>query len=150
MTNHIECRIFHIHIKKRVTRVEKLLAEIEPEKKYPYQYICFRITEYRPDSYPDLVIADYRLAGEELGTEVVARLRHELGWAVPALLISGDSSTATLEVLRASGLEFLLKPVLPEELRAVSSRLIAAGRHAEHSAGGVSHLGRESAASARV
>jgi len=100
--------------------------------------------------YPDLVIADYRLAGEELGTEVVARLRHELGWAVPALLISGDSSTATLEVLRASGLEFLLKPVLPEELRAVSSRLIAAGRHAEHSAGGVSHLGRESAASARV
>jgi signal transduction histidine kinase len=82
--------------------------------------------------YPDLVIADYRLAADELGTEVVARLRHELGWAVPALLISGDSSTATLDVLRASGLEFLLKPVLPEELRAVSSRLVAAGRGASH------------------
>jgi hypothetical protein len=51
---------------------------------------------------------------------------------VPALLISGDSSTATLDVLRASGLEFLLKPVLPEELRAVSSRLVAAGRGASH------------------
>src|SRR5207237_8858456 len=85
--------------------------------------------------YPDLVIADYRLAGEELGTEVVARLRHELGWAVPALLISGDSSTATLDVLRASGLEFLLKPVLPEELKMVSSRLVAAGRAAVHPPG---------------
>jgi CheY-like chemotaxis protein len=82
--------------------------------------------------YPDLVIADYRLAADELGTDVVARLRHELGWAVPALLISGDSSTATLDVLRASGLEFLLKPVLPEELKAVSSRLVAAGRDAAH------------------
>ena len=85
--------------------------------------------------YPDLVIADYRLAGDELGTDVVARLRHELGWAVPALLISGDSSTATLDVLRASGLEFLLKPVLPEELKTVSSRLVAAGRAAVHPPG---------------
>ena len=85
--------------------------------------------------YPDLVIADYRLAGDELGTDVVARLRHELGWAVPALLISGDSSTATLDVLRASGLEFLLKPVLPEELKMVSSRLVAAERAAVHPPG---------------
>ena len=25
--------------------------------RYPYQFICFRITDYRPDSYPDLLIA---------------------------------------------------------------------------------------------
>jgi signal transduction histidine kinase/CheY-like chemotaxis protein len=100
--------------------------------------------------YPDLVIADYRLAADELGTDVVARLRHELGWAVPALLISGDSSTATLDVLRASGLEFLLKPVLPEELKAVSSRLVAAGRDAAHSAGGVAGEDRGALTTARV
>jgi signal transduction histidine kinase/FixJ family two-component response regulator len=100
--------------------------------------------------YPDLVIADYRLAGDELGTDVVARLRDELGWAVPALLISGDSSTATLDVLRASGVEFLLKPVLPEELRAVSSRLIAAGRDAAHSASGVARQDRGAVIAARI
>ena len=100
--------------------------------------------------YPDLVIADYRLAGNELGTDVVARLRHELGWAVPALLISGDSSTATLEMLRASGLEFLLKPVLPEELKAVSSRLVAAGRDAAHAAGGVARQDRGAGAVVRI
>jgi RNA polymerase sigma factor (sigma-70 family) len=36
---------------------EKLLAEIEPSREFPYQYVCFRITDYRPDSYPDLMIS---------------------------------------------------------------------------------------------
>jgi hypothetical protein len=69
---------------------------------------------------------------------------------VPALLISGDSSTATLDVLRASGLEFLLKPVLPEELKAVSSRLVAAGRDATHSAAGVAGQDRGAVAAAQI
>ncbi len=38
------------------TRAEKLLAEIDASKQYPYQYICFRVTEFRPDSYADLLI----------------------------------------------------------------------------------------------
>jgi signal transduction histidine kinase/FixJ family two-component response regulator len=77
------------------------------------------------EAYPDLLIADYRLAHDELGTDVVARLRRELGLAIPALLISGDSSAATLDALRNSGVDFLLKPVLPEELKAEAQRLLA-------------------------
>jgi RNA polymerase sigma factor (sigma-70 family) len=41
---------------EQLARAEKLLAELDPEKDYPYQYICFRITDFRPDSYPDLLI----------------------------------------------------------------------------------------------
>jgi len=41
---------------EQLGRVEKLLTEIEPVKQYPYQYICYRITEFRPDSYPDLLV----------------------------------------------------------------------------------------------
>jgi RNA polymerase sigma factor (sigma-70 family) len=37
-------------------RARQLLGEIEPTRQYPYQFICYRITEYRPDSYPDLLI----------------------------------------------------------------------------------------------
>jgi signal transduction histidine kinase/CheY-like chemotaxis protein len=77
------------------------------------------------ETYPDLLIADYRLAHDELGTEVVARLRRELGLPIPALLISGDSSAVTLERLRSCGVDFLLKPVLPEELRTEAERLLA-------------------------
>jgi CheY-like chemotaxis protein/two-component sensor histidine kinase len=79
---------------------------------------------------PDLLIADYRLTRNELGTDAIAGLRSELGPSLPALLISGDSSTATLSALRSSGLEFLLKPVLPEELKRVSARLLAVAREA--------------------
>ena len=79
---------------------------------------------------PDLLIADYRLTRNELGTDAIAGLRSELGPSLPALLISGDSSTATLSALRSSGLEFLLKPVLPEELKRVSARLLAVARKA--------------------
>ncbi|MCG8587474.1 MAG: transcriptional regulator, partial [Pirellulales bacterium] len=34
----------------QVNRTEILLAELDPKKTYTYEYICFRITDYRPDS----------------------------------------------------------------------------------------------------
>jgi RNA polymerase sigma factor (sigma-70 family) len=40
----------------QLTRAERLLAEVDLEKTYPYQYVCYRITDYRPDSYPELLI----------------------------------------------------------------------------------------------
>src|SRR5262245_62374889 len=41
---------------EQLSRAEHLLAEIEPTRSYPYQYVVFRITDYRPNSYPDLLI----------------------------------------------------------------------------------------------
>lgn len=40
----------------QLNRAERLLTEIEPGRKYPYQYVCFRITDFRSDSYPQLLI----------------------------------------------------------------------------------------------
>ncbi len=45
---------------EQVDRAEKLLGELELERTYSYEYLCFRITTYRPESYPDL-----RLTGHE-------------------------------------------------------------------------------------
>ena len=44
---------------EQLRRAERLLAEIDPDKQYPYQFVCFRITDYRPDAYPDLLIPGY-------------------------------------------------------------------------------------------
>jgi len=44
----------------QVDRAEKLLEELEPGKTYTYEYICFRITEYRPRQFPTL-----KMQGEE-------------------------------------------------------------------------------------
>jgi len=79
------------------------------------------------EAYPDLLIADYRLGCDEFGTDAIARLRRELGLKIPALLISGDSSAPALDALRASGVDFLLKPVLPEELKIEAERLLLPG-----------------------
>src|SRR5262245_40008686 len=41
---------------QQLHRAEQLLAEVDCSKQYPYQFVCFRITEFRPESYPDLLI----------------------------------------------------------------------------------------------
>ena len=78
--------------------------------------------------YPDLIVADYRLGDDGLGTDAVARLRFELARPIPALLISGDASAEAIAAMRASALEVLLKPVLPGELKRRAERLIASSR----------------------
>jgi len=57
-------------------RAEKLLGEVEAEKQYPYQFVCYRITDYRPDSYPALLIP---------GTD----LQHDLALMIEALAVPG-------------------------------------------------------------
>ncbi len=57
---------------EQLARAQKLLGELDPAKAYPYQFICYRITEFRPESYPDLLIP---------GQEVL----HDLGLLIEAL-----------------------------------------------------------------
>lgn len=37
---------------EQVNRAEKLLGEIDPKKTYSYEYLCYRITDYRPEAAP--------------------------------------------------------------------------------------------------
>jgi RNA polymerase sigma factor (sigma-70 family) len=46
---------------EQLVRAEKLLTEIDLNRQYPYQFICYRITEFRPDSHPDLLIDGHEL-----------------------------------------------------------------------------------------
>jgi len=57
---------------EQLARAERLLAEIGDSKQYPYQFICYRLTEFRSDANPDLLIS---------GTD----LRHDLGLLIAEL-----------------------------------------------------------------
>jgi RNA polymerase sigma factor (sigma-70 family) len=57
---------------EQLGRGERLLADISDSKQYPYQFVCYRLTEFRSDAYPDLLIS-----GEEL--------RHDLGLLIAEL-----------------------------------------------------------------
>jgi signal transduction histidine kinase len=67
---------------------------------------------------PDLLIVDYRLGNSENGIEVAQRLRQELDPEIPAILVTGSTTGDLSEQARAHRFEFLLKPVLPDNLRA--------------------------------
>ena len=66
---------------EQLQRAERLLGELDPEKEYPYQFICYRVTDYRPDAYPDLLLGGQVLV-HDLGL-LIAELAGSLP-AVPA------------------------------------------------------------------
>jgi RNA polymerase primary sigma factor len=40
----------------QIRRAERLVRELDPTRSYPYHEICERVTTFRPEMYPDLVI----------------------------------------------------------------------------------------------
>lgn len=64
---------------------------------------------------PDIVLADFRLRGEESGIKAIRQLR-ERQPALPALLISGDTAPDRIQEAEAEGLSLLHKPVSVDEL----------------------------------
>jgi len=66
---------------EQIVRAEKLLAEVQPDRTYPYTFICYRITDYRSDATADTLIP---------GTQLSADLRlfiRRLERSLPALPI---------------------------------------------------------------
>jgi RNA polymerase primary sigma factor len=61
---------------EQIDRAEHLLAEIEEARCYPYEYLCFRITGFRPEGAPALVLEggdvrhDLRMFVEDLSATV--------------------------------------------------------------------------------
>ncbi len=37
---------------EQVARAERLIPELDEQRTYTYEYLCFRITDYRPESFP--------------------------------------------------------------------------------------------------
>lgn len=65
---------------------------------------------------PQALLADHRLPGGTSGAEAAARLRASCGFALPALILSGDMSPSLAQHLRDTGLAHLPKPVPVEKL----------------------------------
>jgi RNA polymerase primary sigma factor/RNA polymerase sigma factor len=96
----------------QVAQAERLLGELEPARIYPYEYICFRITSYRPESYPDLRLTgeeakhDLRLFVEDLSesASVPAEKAGEQVMTVEELARRFNVSTKTISRWREQGL----------------------------------------------
>lgn len=65
---------------------------------------------------PTVIVADYRLRGDATGAEAIARVQEFLGHAVPAIIITGDTSPERLRQATDSGYPLLHKPIDPPRL----------------------------------
>jgi PAS domain S-box-containing protein len=62
------------------------------------------------EGMPDLLITDYHLGREGTGVELLHTLRRTAP-ALPAILVSGDTSQAMREIVRLDALQLLSKPI---------------------------------------
>ncbi|MDX1966767.1 MAG: sigma-70 family RNA polymerase sigma factor [Planctomycetaceae bacterium] len=96
----------------QVDRAERLLDEIQTAQTYPYQELCEKITAYRPEMYPDLVITgdeaihDLRCFVEDLSdsADVPADAAGEEVWTVDDVSRRFNVSTKTVSRWRDRGL----------------------------------------------
>ena len=70
---------------------------------------------------PDIILADYHL-DSETGLEAIHAIREELGYDVPAVIITADRSPEVQELIKSQGLQLLRKPLRPAALRAVMAQ----------------------------
>jgi RNA polymerase sigma factor (sigma-70 family) len=95
---------------EQLARAQRLLSEIELTKSYPYQFVCYRVTDFRPESYPDLLIPgadlahDLALFIEALGGTVAAAELQEDLVTLDQLSTRLNVSTKTLRRWRKLGL----------------------------------------------
>jgi len=68
---------------------------------------------------PALVIADYRLEDGATGVAAIAAVRRRFGNAVPAIVVTGSTMTGHEKDALEHDFHLLIKPVLPNKLRAM-------------------------------
>jgi len=97
---------------EHVNRAEKLLTEIDQGRNYPYEYLCYRITEYRPDTAAGVAVAgkdlahDLRLFVEDVSDSADVRVEDagEPVHTVEDLSKMFNVSTKTISRWREQGL----------------------------------------------
>jgi len=72
----------------------------------------------------DVIVSDYRLASDELGTEVIQRVRSACRREVPAVVVSGDVTAELQEIARGARLHVLYKPLQAAKLRTLLHHLV--------------------------
>ncbi|VAW59969.1 hypothetical protein MNBD_GAMMA11-880 [hydrothermal vent metagenome] len=79
----------------------------------------------RGNFVPDIIVADYRLAGSLTGVQVVQQARVFLNNDVPAVLITGDIGVDKLQDVQLSGIPLMHKPVQPGKFRTLVQYLLS-------------------------
>lgn len=73
---------------------------------------------------PDFIVADYRLAEGNTGTQAIQMLRQAFGHDIPGLLVTGETAIETLRDAASTGFPLLRKPVSSRQLQDAVKRSV--------------------------
>jgi len=62
----------------QANRAERLLNELDPSRTYTYEYLCYRITDFRPESYPGMKLSGDEEKKPDLAVVNATRALHHL------------------------------------------------------------------------
>jgi PAS domain S-box-containing protein len=85
------------------------------------------------DLRPNLLLCDYNLPGPMNGVESIKSLRAALAWNLPAIVMTGDTRSKTMEAIASYGVSVLVKPFSGDELIQLMNRLYRSSEAPEHS-----------------
>lgn len=106
------CRILLIDDDPAVVQATTMLLEVEGHEVAVASTTREALAVTELTGVPDVVISDFHLGHGETGLDAIERLRSSLGQVVPAVLVTGDTSSSI--DARAEGIEccrLLTKPV---------------------------------------
>ncbi len=101
------------HVRRQeVDRAERLVSVLDPEKQYPYEFICYQVTGYRPrtvslDPIPGHVLREDLVRMVEVLTESMHLKASEAGepvWTIPEVARRFNVATKTVSRWRKDGL----------------------------------------------
>lgn len=73
---------------------------------------------------PEMILADYHLHDDQLGTDAVSMIRDHFELSIPAVMLTADRSNESRQLFSLMELSVLNKPVKPGKLRALLTHLL--------------------------
>jgi two-component system CheB/CheR fusion protein len=110
---------------RAVRDATRMLLKAEGYRVTAVESLADALQKAREESI-DLLVTDYHLSDGETGIQVIAALREILGFALKAVLMTGDTSAAVRDLPRDTCLRVASKPIKAEELLTLLRALIAA------------------------
>jgi CheY-like chemotaxis protein/two-component sensor histidine kinase len=108
----------------RVRNATRMLLKVEGYDVTPAASLGEAIEAVQAHPGIGLLVTDYHLGGDETGVQVIAAVRERLGPNLPAVLVTGDTSSAMHALECDAKLRVASKPINPDQLLALLSELV--------------------------
>lgn len=121
---HLKANILIVEDDERVVEALVALFEnwgLQTQTAYDVETALQTLTHFTPD----LILFDYQLRHDQTGLEMLESVQQQLGFSIPALLLTGSSLEEHTRVFETLDCPVLYKPVQPEQLKAIFLKLLA-------------------------